>query len=504
MSTDFSLPQRQSVVGIWVLFLYTLQQYARAFWPIILIYAFRFNEVNKIYLVLTLVAVFAVTGIISYLKYLNFTFALDSENKEFIINEGIFNKTKTAIQLGKIQQVNINQSFIQRLIGVYELNVDTAGSNKKEGAIKAISHELALELKSRLLENEFKAVAEEDDIPSFDKTHNNYADVVEPFLKISFLSLLKVGITSNYGRSIALLLLFFSTIYENFLKFGDEDNVYKEKFGNYIDQNLVLQSILLFIFWLIFIVLIVNIFRTIFKYFNYSIKHQKGSLLLSFGLISTKSTILKPEKVQIVVSSRNFFQKKMKILELKIKQATSGEKEQRGSEIDIPGCSEAEGEAILSLLFQKIPTKGFRLTPNWRKLIFSIFLTIGLPLFAFIAIGTYLSSSVFEYVFVIPVYIVCLGMIQYFKFINNRLFINDDFIIKQSGAWDVKKEIIEPSKIQAVSTSQLFWHKKLNIGSITLHTAGGDIAFQLGDYSVLKQYINKWLYEIETSDSNWM
>ena len=78
MSTDFSLPQRQSVVGIWVLFLYTLQQYARAFWPIILIYAFRFNEVNKIYLVLTLVAVFAVTGIISYLKYLNFTFALDS------------------------------------------------------------------------------------------------------------------------------------------------------------------------------------------------------------------------------------------------------------------------------------------------------------------------------------------------------------------------------------------------------------------------------------------
>jgi len=503
MSTDFSLPQRQSVVGIWVLFFYSLQRYARAFWPIILIYAFRFNQINKVYVALSLITLFTVIIIISYLKYLNFTFALDSENKEFIINEGIINKTKTAIQLNKIQQVNINQSFIQRLIGVYELNVDTAGSNKKEGAIKAISHELALELKSRLLENEFKVINVDNEIIS-SEADNTYVDVAESFIKISFLSLLKVGITSNYGRSIALLLLFFSTIYENFLKFGDEDNVYKEKFGNYIDQNLVLQSILLFIFWLIFIVLIVNIFRTIFKYFNYSIKQQKGSLLLSFGLISTKSTILKPEKVQIVVSSRNFFQKKMEILELKIKQATSGEKEQRGSAIDIPGCSEAEGEAILSLLFKKIPTKGLMLTPNWRKLIFSIFLTIGLPLFAFIAIGTYLNSSIFEYIFVVPVYIVCVGLIQYFEFINNRLFINDDFIIKQSGAWDLKKEIIEPSKIQAVSTSQLFWHKKLNIGSIILHTAGGDIAFQLGDYIVLKQYINKWLYEIETSDSNWM
>jgi hypothetical protein len=36
-------------------------------------------------------------------------------------------------------------------------------------------------------------------------------------------------------------------------------------------------------------------------------------------------------------------------------------------------------------------------------------------------------------------------------------------------------DIIEPSKIQAITTSQPFWHKKVNIGSITLHTAGGNI-----------------------------
>jgi putative membrane protein len=56
---------------------------------------------------------------------------MDNENEEFIINEGIFNKQKTIIQLNRIQQVNINQSLIQRLVGVYEL--DTAGSAKKKG-----------------------------------------------------------------------------------------------------------------------------------------------------------------------------------------------------------------------------------------------------------------------------------------------------------------------------------------------------------------------------------
>jgi uncharacterized membrane protein YdbT with pleckstrin-like domain len=49
--------------------------------------------------------------------------------KEFLIK-------KTIIQLNRIQQVNINQSLIQRLVGVYELDVDTAGSAKKRRANK--------------------------------------------------------------------------------------------------------------------------------------------------------------------------------------------------------------------------------------------------------------------------------------------------------------------------------------------------------------------------------
>ena len=82
--------------------------------------------------------------------------------------------------------------------------------------------------------------------------------------------------------------------------------------------------------------------------------------------------------------------------------------------------------------------------------------------------------------------------------------IEDDFIVLQSGAWDISNKIIEPNRIQAITTSQLFWHKNINIGSLTLHTAGGNIAFQLGDFEKIKQYVNLWLYRLEKSDSNWM
>lgn len=504
IKADFSQPQRQSKVGVLVMFFYTLQQYLRAFWPMLVLSIIKFDQFNKLYLALGTATVVVLIGVVSYLKYLNFTFFLDGENNEFIITEGILNKTKTAIQLNKIQQVNINQSLIQKFVGVYALDVDTAGSSKKEGSIKAISHEMALELKARLLENEGGKNAVEADLDQSIAAEK--APEEHPFIKISFLTLLKVGITSNYLKSLGLLLLFVSTIIENANHFFEEDLLGDERLDeyNYFDTADIFKGILMLMVLLFSVVLIINLFRVVFKYFDYKISKQKGSLLLSFGLLNTKSTIIKPEKVQVTTVTRNYFQKKMDILEIKIKQATSGGPEEKKSAIEIPGCSEVERDQILKLLFKSIPEKGVMLRPNFRKLVFSIFTTIILPLSVYLAVGYYIEPEAFEFVYLVPVYAVFIGLILYFSFRNYRLFVSDHFIIKQSGAWDIENEIIEPGKIQAISTSQLFWHKNADIGTVILHTAGGNIAFQLGNFTTIKNYVNLWLYELETSDSNWM
>jgi putative membrane protein len=278
----------------------------------------------------------------------------------------------------------------------------------------------------------------------------------------------------------------------------------ENKVNSFFSKKLFIESATIIVIVMLLGILLINLVRILIKFYNYKIIRQSGSLLLSFGLLNTKSTIIKPEKVQITTVSRNYFQKKLNILELKIKQATSGEKEERRSAIEIPGCNERESNEILSLLFQKLPQKGFMIKPNYRKLVFSMFLTIVLPVAGFFIFANNIAPKFLEFAYLVPVYIIFRGLIIYFGFRNYRLFINDDFIIKQSGAWDIDNEIIEPLKIQALTTSQLFWHKTADIGYLTIHTAGGNIGFQLGNYSIIKQYVNLWLYEMETSDSNWM
>ena len=499
MESLFDKPQRQSSVGILVLFVDTFYQYGRAFGPFLFIYILKINEVNKLHLILIFIALVLVIGVIAYLKYFNFTFYLDHNKNEFIIQEGVFSKTNTTVQLYKIQQVNITQNLLQRVINVYSLEVDTAGSNDKEGRIKAISHELAVELKSALLHNELQVQTNELRADENEKTNSS-----EPFLKISLLSLLKMGITSNYVKSFSLLLIFFFTLLDYVEKLFGKELYNQRTIENYVNFELLLQSIFVLFFIFIVLIVVVNLTRLLIKYFDYTINKQKGSLLISYGLINTNSTIVKPEKVQITSVSRNYFQKKLNVLELRIKQATQGDQEERRSRIDIPGCNEMEKNAVLSLIFSKIPEKGVMLKPNFRKLVFAVFLTIVLPLLCYYRVRSVVPNFDYHYDFLIPVYVIFMGLIQYFKFKNSRLFISNEFIIRQSGAWDISNEIIEPNRIQAITTSQLFWHKKINIGSLTLHTAGGNIAFQLGEFSKIKQYVNLWLFELEKSDSNWM
>ena len=499
MEAHFNQPQRQSAVGVLVIFLEMIFVLLKNIWPIIVITLLRAENQSVLVLVLIALGILVYFGVYSFLKYRNFTFYIDADNDEFVINDGIINKTKTTIQLHKIQQVNIKQNFIQRLIGVYALDVDSAGSDQKEGNIKAVSHALALALKSKLLENEGNTVLAETENQNLPST-----EIPAPFLKINLVSLLKIGFTSNYVKSIGLILTFFFTIYENLHQAGAEDLVDTDRIKGLVNGYSLLYTILIFVLTMFTIVFVINVVRTLIKFFDYTVAKQKGSLLLTYGLINTQSTILKPEKVQIVKVSENYLQRKLNVLEIKIRQAISNEKKDSKSLIEIPGCNAIERDEILKLLFAALPQKGETMLPNFRRLIFSVFLIIMLPLTAYYVVGKFILPEVLDYRNVALIYVLLMAVLLFFGFRNYKLFVGDKHIIKQSGAWDVDQEIIQIEKIQAITTSQLFWHKSLNIGSLTMHTAGGNITFHLGQFDKINEYVNLWLYEIETSDRNWM
>ena len=131
MKFDFSIPQRQSKLGILVLFVFTLQKIIRISIAMIIVFAMNMDKFfGK--LIWLGISIFVVSVFVTFIRYYYFTFQIDYKSKELIIQKGFLKKSRISIQLHKIQQINLNQNLLHKIFQLYEINVDTAGSGKKE------------------------------------------------------------------------------------------------------------------------------------------------------------------------------------------------------------------------------------------------------------------------------------------------------------------------------------------------------------------------------------
>ncbi|TCD00421.1 PH domain-containing protein [Pedobacter psychroterrae] len=497
MNHDFSRPQKQSALGIIILFGDTLQKAVRALVLPSIFILIKLRGTDIVYILLGLFVVLLVLAIFAYLRYQNFSFFLDDAKQEFVINEGVLNKTNLTIQLNKIQNVNIKQSFIQQLIGIYSLEIDTAGSEKKEASIKAIDHAAATLLKQKLLSREYNAKTEQE-------ISQNDAP---PFLKLSNATLLKVGITSNYGASILLLTGFVFAIFQMLNDYNKayEDDADKINFA--FEKGMGLFSLCVFVAVILIVIVITNIVRTFVRYFNFEIIRQKNALAISSGLFTKNNTLLKPNKVQLSAYSQNYFQKKFDMINMKIKQASQDshqEKEHKKSHLEIPGCNAEERGEILKMIYDRVPTQGMEYVPNYRFLFLQVMVYIVGPVAIFLTLSLFAIPLLKAYLVLIIPYVIVVFTLLYFEFRHHRLFVDQDFIIKKRGVWDVEYEIIEPHKIQAITAKQYFWHKKAGIGHLVLHTAAGKLYFSYGNYADILEMVNYWMYKVESSGKDWI
>lgn len=501
MDYDFSKPQRQSVAGILIMAANTLQHIVRAMILPTVILVVKAEKSILLYMGLGTVTIVLIALIYAYFNYKKFTFFLDEANQVFIINKGVFNKTLLTIQLDKIQQVNINQSLLQKIIGVFSLQIDTPGSDSKEVSIKAIDEQVAYNLKERLL-NGHKTVLNVTDTE----------DVVQeetkgPFLKISNSTLFKVGLTSNYGSSLALLTGFAYALFHNakeLLKaFATDDGQVEAA----IKSGVSLFSVGILIALLLFVLLALNIVRTFVKYYDFEISQHKRSLLISSGLFAKKNTLVSPQKVQITTYSQNYFQKKLNMLNLNLKQAHDGEaeneNERQKSNLQVPGCNPAERDELLKMILGNAAIKGTTFVPNFRFLNLPIFFTVVLPAIIYGICWRYIEQVKPFYPLAIA-YVILVTVMIYISYRRHRLMVNQELIIKKSGIWDISHEIIFPHKIQSITTFQYPWHKGVDVGHVDLHTAAGIIHFKYGNYTEIKQLVNYWLYQIESGSEEWM
>jgi len=480
----------------------TLWTVARAIWPILAIIIVK-REMKSWYL-------FAVIGVVTILtfatKLINFFyFSYQIVDNELIIKKGWLSKSTTAVKLDKIHEVNLNQKFIHKLIGLYVVNVDTAGSSKTEIEINGIDFKKALALKDLLTTTEQDIVVSNEIVnESIEFQHQNQShENPIPKIKISLISLIKIGLTRNYLQTFGLMIAFSFQIIDQFQDFFYEEDasVYDDIFKNSYQEYLSILGIALF-FGLILFVVVFNLVRTLITYFNYQINLKDKHLTASYGLTDSHLISVPANKVQMFQFQQNYFQKLMNLFEIKIKQVESNEDNKKKKGLIIPGANYLELSNLFNVIFDKglIDLKA-GLKPHIRVLVIKS-LILCVPVIVSLAIMYFTDSLHFSWI-ILPLFALAFLLI-FLGYKNEKLIFQNDFIVLKSGIWDINTTYLPIDKIQKVSISQSYFQEKNQIGSLNLYTAAGIVTLYYYDFNILQKLTNEILYKIEKNKYSWM
>lgn len=485
---SFFEPQRQSKTGIALLFLYSSGQVTKNSWALAFIFLFK-RDMDVSIIVLAILASLIILVASAVLKYYNFKYYIDPENDEFVIDQGIINKSTTRIKKDKIQEVNIHQPFIHRFFNIYKLEIDTPGSSEKEISISALSQRNAADLKRYLLsENKVK---EESNVEFQEEETGGRT------IRIPTLSLIKYGFTANYVQSFfALISLGIYGVYQI------NDLLDKADLDTRFDYNELSSKLMTFsvpfigglLFFVVFLGVMINMIRTLIRFYNFKIVENDQRFSMEYGLFNTRNSIVTKNKVQVVTETQNWIQKKMNVSLMKFLQI--GKLDDGKNVSTIPGIHKNEKEELIFSIWQQEPVFHEALRPNFRLFIFN---NVKWILFPFLIICIFFRNLFVEYSWILLIYFIITELFLIISFLNLRLFYSERFIRLKSGIWDIDYRTFEIEKLQTVKISQYFWQKKANLGTITLYTSAGKFGFSGVDFLKAKKLFNYIIYKIETS-----
>ncbi|GGG81286.1 hypothetical protein GCM10010918_43160 [Paenibacillus radicis (ex Gao et al. 2016)] len=328
-----------------VYMLFALLQTVKGLLPVAIITLLRGTKLThlNLYWYLGIGAVIALLLVYGYFDWRKFSYVLEQDR--IVIQKGVLFRDEKTIYFSRIHSVNVEQPFIQRILGVAQLKIETPGGNKKaEGILAALSAKEAEKLRAQLLRSSDKGAmmegaAQASETPaepatglSSDTAEEKPSAVVprqeETRYRLNGGQLLMAGLTSmNFGL-VAAFVAGLISFADDFIRLIAPDhfieNIAQESkslMADYLGILLIVAGALLLAWILSSILFLV-------KFAGFEVRMEGKRVAVSYGLLDKKTHVFDPRKVQAVIIEENLLQQMAGYAKIRL-QVVSSDKNER-------------------------------------------------------------------------------------------------------------------------------------------------------------------------------
>lgn len=505
-NTDFTIPARQSRAAIIIFILKFINNTFRKGWALLVPAFFALRKLSlddwQIYLLGAMVAAFYI--IFSYWSYQRFFYYIQGD--EIIIEKGVLYKTKISLPFDKVQTINFKQNILQQALGVLTLQIDSAGSSKEEISLEALSENRAGQFRDFILDRKGMVGTK---VESQDRLLENVTgesiskETVEgkSLLKLKPIDLIKIGISQNHLRSMAIFAAFVWNIYDQVkkqLNFDEDEKI--EELTGFIGNDLLGRLGLMVVIVLI-LSLIVSLGIAFFRNFNFHLMETGDAIKKRYGQFERheQSTTLK--KIQGISWGDNPIKKLFGLFVFRMYPA-AGSEAGRKKTITIPGCYKGHIKSVIELIFGNQDGVEYSRHQMSRLFIGRYVLFLGVLPAIFLAAITYILNGLSGLFFLLWVPVVLIAVLIYYK--KWRLYISENILRIQYGLFSHQNKMMYLHKVQAVKLSQSPFQKRKKLAALELYSAGRNFTINYLSYELALQLQNYILFKVESNKESWM
>ncbi|MES3160714.1 MAG: PH domain-containing protein [Halorubrum sp.] len=388
--------------------------------------------------------------------YQRFEYELTDDT--FDISSGVISRREREIPYGRIQNVDVSRSVLQRAIGVAAVDLETAGGSSTEGSIRFVTPDEATRLQ-REVQRRKSATSTAHET---DENGDPVGPMEEDLFSISARELALVGALSFDGRLIGLLAFLGSgsfPVLSGFLP--DASAAVLTAFA------IVAIGVLFVVSWIIGAGLAFS------NYYGFRLSRAGDELRYERGLFRRYSGSIPTEKVQTLTISDNPAKRLLGYASLSIETAgyAPGQGGDYGSQAAVPIASTdrvydlaREVESFGEPSFSR-PPKRIR----WRYVFRYTTVVAVLAGLAF-AVDWFVAAELPWYA---PLaLLVAVPPAAHLKWKHRGYWLGEHHLLTRNGFWSREVKAVPYYRIQNVIDSRTIFQRRWNVATIVADTAG--------------------------------
>jgi len=377
----------------------------------------------------------------------------------FDIYSGVFSRREREIPYERIQNVSIDRSAIQRLFGLAVVELETAGGQGAEAALRYVSEEEATRLQDEISERK----RGETDATAATATEQQG----EPLYAISRTELALLGVLSFDVRLFPLLIGILSTVSRPLATaFTSSETVLAQASLTYILVRAPLIGAGLYVATALFSGL-----YAVTNYYAFRLWRASDELRFERGLLQRSSGTIPLEKVQTVFITENPLKRLFGYASLRVETAGFWPGEGGGSRAAIPIAKRDR----LERLAREIEPYGsveFERPPKRAR---ERYMVRYLAVVALLVVAAWVGTRFTEYAYrwyAVGLLALPVPIAAHLKWKHRGYAILDSHVVTRNGFWSRRTDIVPYHRIQTVIASKTIFQRNRNLATLVIDTAG--------------------------------